>query len=144
MKNHAAPSPKKSSLLNVVIVVVMLSIVGLAIWSLPRGYSTDLLQIGKGKNIVVQVHDHSSVSSVHLMESLHQVRTEYTGLIEFVVADLNTAEGQAFAKTQNVNSTTLIFFAPNGTRIGIVQGAQEVGILRSTLSQVFNLPSPKN
>ena len=49
MKNHTAAAPKKSRLTtNLIIAVFMLSIIGLAAWNLPRGYSVDLTLIGKG------------------------------------------------------------------------------------------------
>ena len=140
MKNHTAAAPKKSRLTtNLIIAVFMLSIIGLAAWNLPRGYSVDLTLIGKGKNIVVQVHDHNLVDSTHLMGNLSAVRGEYNGTIEFVVADLNLAAGQAFAKAHKVDPATLLFFSPDGDYLGNVQGVQAPGDLRNILNKAFNL-----
>lgn len=142
MEKNTFATPKKSRVTtNVLIAVFMAGIIGLGIWNLPRGYSADLSQIGKGKNVVVLVHDHNLVNSTHLMESLSKVRSEYNGIIEFVVADLDLAEGQAFAKKHKVAPTTLLFFTPDGTDLGNVQGVQAPDALRNILNTAFKLPA---
>lgn len=142
MEKNTFATPKKSRVTtNVLIAVFMAGIIGLGIWNLPRGYSADLSQIGKGKNVVVLVHDHNLVNSTHLMESLSKVRSEYNGIIEFVVADLDLAEGQAFAKKHKVAPTTLLFFTPDGTDLGNVQGVQAPDALKNILNTAFKLPA---
>ncbi len=143
MEKNTAPSAKKSPVVKVLSVVFILGMLWLVIANLPRGYSRDLTQIGKGKNVVVQVHDHNLVGSIDLMESLNAVRPEYAASVEFVVADLLTPEGRAFATTQNVSAVTLVFFAPDGTPLGGVKGEQDLKELRSSLNQAFNLPVAK-
>lgn len=143
MQNNPATPPKKSFLKKMIITVFALGITGLVMWNLPRGFSVDLAQIGQGENIVVQVHDHDLVNSGGLMENINKVRPEYKGVIKFLVADLKAPEGQAFAKVYNVDAVTLVFFAPDGTKLGVVQGVPELDALRSTLNQVFNLSSLK-
>lgn len=142
MPNNTAAPRKKSHLTTVIMVAFSLAVLGLVFWNLPRGYSADLSQIGKGKNITVMVHDHYLVDSTRLMESLDKLRADYAGVVEFVVADMQVAEGQAFAKAHNVGATTLLFFSPDGTPLGSVQGMQEIDTLRNTLNQIFRLPSP--
>ena len=143
METKTVLPAKKSLLIKVIIALVILGVLWLAVSNLPRGYSRDLTQIGKGKNVVVQVHDHNLVGSIDLMETLNKVRPEYAATVEFVVADLLTQEGQAFATQHNVSSVTLIFFAPDGTRRGAIQGAQDPNSLRNSLNQAFNLPAAK-
>ncbi|MCK7509916.1 MAG: hypothetical protein MZV70_41715 [Desulfobacterales bacterium] len=58
------------SLDPVLFIAFLAGIVGLAVWSLPSGYSADVSQVGQGRNVVVQVHDHNLVSSTNLMNSL--------------------------------------------------------------------------
>lgn len=142
MPNNTAAPRKKSHLTTVIMVAFSLAVLGLVFWNLPRGYSADLSQIGKGKNITVMVHDHYLVDSTRLMENLDKLRADYAGVVEFVVADMQVAEGQAFAKAHNVGATTLLFFSPDGTPLGSVQGMQEIDTLRNTLNQIFRLPSP--
>jgi thioredoxin-like negative regulator of GroEL len=135
--------PRNKSHLNIVIMVVFgLVVLGLVFWNLPRGYSADLSQIGKGKNIMVMVHDHYLVDSTRLMENLDRLRADYAGVVEFVVADMQVAEGQAFAKAHDVGATTLVFFSPDGTVLGSVQGLRAIDTLRATLNQVFHLSTP--
>ena len=56
-----------------------------------------------------------------------------------MVADLKIAEGQTFATAHNVEAVTLLFFAPNGTLLGTIEGVQDLDTLRNTLNRVFNL-----
>ena len=140
MKENNSTAFKKSRLTtNAVIAIFMTVIIGLAIWHLPRGYSVDLSQIGKGKNVAVQVHDHNLVNSTYLMENLSKVRGEYEGVIEFVVADVNIAEGRAFAQMHKADPATLLFFAPDGKHLGSVQGVQTPDALKNILNRAFNL-----
>lgn len=143
MNNTPSITPKKSPFTKLFVVAFVLGLMALIVWKLPRGYSNDLTQIGNGKNIVVQVHDHDLVNSAGLMDNLNKIRNEYKGIIEFVVADLKIAEGQAFAQAHNVEAVTLLFFAPNGTLLGTVQGVPDLNTLRGTLNQAFNLPTTK-
>lgn len=139
MNNPTATPPRKSPFTKVIITAFVLGLAGLIVWNLPRGYSNDLTQIGSGTNIVVQVHDHDLVNSAGLMENLNKIRHEYKGVIEFVIADLKIAEGQAFATAHNVDAVTLVFFAPDGSQLGTAQGVQDLDTLRNTLNQAFNL-----
>ena len=141
MQNNAAAPRKKSHLTTVIMIAFSLAVLGMVFWNLPRGYSADLTQIGKGKNIVVMVHDHYLVDSTRLMENLDKLRADYTGAGDFVVADMQIAQGQAFAKEHNVSATTLLFFSPDGTSVGSTQGMQSVDTLRNTLNQIFRLPA---
>jgi len=143
MENNTVPSAKKSPIVKIIVALLMLGLVWLAVSNLPRGYSRDLTQIGKGKNVVVQVHDHNLVGSIDLMENLNKVRPEYAGSVEFMVADLLTPEGQAFATAHDVSSVTLVFFAPDGTPRGGVKGSQDLSTLRNSLNQAFNLSASK-
>lgn len=140
--NTAATRRKKSPLVKVLVIVSILVFLGIVVWNLPRGYSTELTQIGRGKNIVVLVHDHNLVNSTQQMENLNPLRANYAGTVEFMVADLQLATGQAFARTHNAEATTLLFFAPDGTALKKVQGVQESAALRDALNRVFQLPTP--
>ena len=143
MQDNTVSPRSRPHWIKLLFLVLLAGIVGLAIWNLPRGYSTDLSRIGQGGNVVVQVHDHGLVSSTALMESLNKVRHDYEGVIEFVVADLQIPAGRAFAQTHNAEAATLLLFAPDGTRLGVVQGAHEPVVLRRILDQVYRLSAPQ-
>lgn len=121
-------------------VAFLAGIVAVAIWSLPRGYSADLSRVGQGHNVVVHVHDHYLVSSTALMDSLNRLRRDYAGVVEFVVADMQVPAGRDFAERHRTEAATLLLFAPDGTRLGVVQGAHEPAELRAILNQVYRLP----
>ena len=142
MQNHTAIPRKKSYLTTVVMVVFSLAVLSMVYWNLPRGYSVDLSQIGKGKNITVMVHDHYLVDSTRLMENLDKVRDDYAGVVDFIVADMQVAEGKAFAKAHDAGPTSLLFYSPDGAYLGGVQGMQAVDTLRATLNQTFRLTLP--
>ncbi|MBI3775019.1 MAG: hypothetical protein HY273_05605 [Gammaproteobacteria bacterium] len=143
MENNNPSSVKKSLLIKLIVTALLLGLLWLAVSNLPRGYSRDLSLIGKGKNVVVQVHDHNLVGSIDLMESLNKVRPEYAANVEFVIADLLTPEGKSFAASHNASSVTLLFFAPDGSERGAVKGVQDPAALRNSLGQAFNLPAAK-
>ena len=84
MENNAVPPVKKSPVLKVIVVIFILGMLWLVVANLPRGYSRDLSQIGKGKNVVVQVHDHNLVGSIDLMDAMNTIRPEYAAAVEFV------------------------------------------------------------
>ena len=144
MENNSPAPAKKSPMMLLIVIALIMGVLWLGISNLPRGYSRDLSQIGKGKNIAVLVHDQNLMLSVELMETLNKVRPEFENSVEFVVADLTTPEAQAFATTRNVNSATLVFFAPDGTQRGTLSGMQNLEAIRNSLNQAFGLTAQGN
>ncbi|HEX2275927.1 MAG TPA: hypothetical protein VHN13_02240 [Candidatus Tectomicrobia bacterium] len=57
----------------------------------------------------------------------------------FVLADLNTPEGRAFASLHNVGNTTLVFLDASGKRIETLVGTQDEGALRGRIRMNFGL-----
>lgn len=138
MSNAASP-PKKSPIIAIIVTILVLGTLWLGVSNLPRGYSRDLSQIGKGKNVAVLVHDHNLMGSVEFMETLNKLRPEYATSVEFIVADLTSPEAQTFAATYNVSSVTLVFFAPDGTQRGTARGTSDLAALRNSLNEAFHL-----
>ena len=120
-------------------IVVIFVAVGIALLNLPRGYSTDLTVIGKGKPAAVQIFDPNSVSSLDLMQAFNSARGEYEGRIEFLLADLNSDSGKQFAQTHGVGSNTLVLFAADGTKLSTVSGPQDADTLKKLFKQAFRL-----
>jgi hypothetical protein len=67
------------------------------------------------------------------------LRPEFHQEIAFVLADLNTPEGQAFAKRYEVGNTTLVFLDASGKRLDTVTGIQEENGLRGRIRARFGL-----
>ena len=56
-----------------------------------------------------------------------------------MLADLNTAEGQAFATRHSVGNTTLVFLDANGRQLATFAGVQEEATLRQRIRTSFGL-----
>lgn len=67
------------------------------------------------------------------------LRSEFQGHVAFVLADLNSVEGQAFAARHEVGNTTLVFFDATGRRIATLVGVQEESTLRERIRASFGL-----
>jgi hypothetical protein len=59
--------------------------------------------------------------------------------VAFVLADLNTPEGRAFATRHDVGNTTLVFLDASGKRLETLQGIQEEDALRGKIRMSFGL-----
>jgi len=118
--------------------IVLLGVAALAVSLLPRGYSQDISLIGKGDNIVVLFHDPFLVNSQENMDTVNTVRDEYKGRVKFIVADKNVEQGKKFTKLYGVDSPVLVFFAPGGEKIHILDTRQDRESLRKNINQVFN------
>ena len=119
------------------IAAFVIGFIALAVALLPRGYSQDFSIIGKGGNVMVLVHDHNVVQSMDTMNAMNEVRDEYAGRVKFLVADKYVAEGAQFAQTYGVGSIGLVFFAPNGEVIRILDTTQDAESLRKNLNRAF-------
>lgn len=122
---------------TLVIAAWVVGFIALAVSLLPRGYSQDFSVIGKGGNVMVLVHDHNVVQSMDTMNAMNEVRDEYAGRVKFLVADKYVAEGAQFAQTYGVGSIGLVFFAPNGEVIRILDTTQDAESLRKNLNRAF-------
>ena len=115
------------------------AVLAFLITRLPQGFSDDLSKIGRGSNIAVLVHNKSTVRSQNLMSLLNQVRPDYAGKVEWLVADIETESGKAFVREQQVKDSILVFFGPDGTRRGVLEGAVDENGLRMALDDAFSL-----
>lgn len=65
------------------------------------------------------------------------LRPEFHGQVAFVLADLHTPEGQAFATEHGVSNTTLVFLDATGKRLEILHGNREEAELRQEIRAIF-------
>ena len=70
---------------------------------------------------------------------VNSLKDEFKGKIIFRVANLQTAEGQAFAQVNNVGSVTLVFFRGDGTKITTLTGERSAEFLRKAFNRAFRL-----
>lgn len=136
MKKSHAGSTLRSSLITIVVIVALL---GIAVIMLPKGYNDDLSKIGQGANVVVLIQNKGASQSMDLINLLNHVRDDYEDRVEFLIADTDTRDGKAFAQQQQLDSSMLVFFAPDGTRLNVVDSNIDEAGLRMALDNTFRL-----
>ncbi len=132
------PAPKRPLWPKLLTVVVLLGIVAIVVSLLPRGFSKDTSLIGKGSNIVVLFYDPFTVTTGDHMHAMDTVRGEYDGRVKFIVADKSIPQGMEFTRLYGVNSSALVFFAPNGEIINILYNSQNAESLRENINKAFH------
>lgn len=120
-----------------IIVGAVALLLGVFVWTLPRGYSIDLTLIGKGNNVAVLVHDQGMIGSEQLMRVVSNLRSQYEPQTTFIVADINTPSGKAFADAHGIQSGTLLLFGASGDKLATLYGPQDEAELRDSFDQLF-------
>lgn len=94
----------------------------------------DLSRIGNGKPTVVQVHDPQCPRCLALQrETRKALDTLDDGSLQYVVANIRTAEGRNFAAAQGVGHVTLLLFDGDGKRRNVLSGERR----SDTLASIF-------
>lgn len=130
------PSPRWRRTL---FILIGLAAVVALIWrQLPSGaYPTDLTRIGQGRPAVVLAHDANHTGGFAAMELMNVVRGDHAGQVEFLVAHLGLADGQAFASRHGARDGTVLLFDGRGQRVGAVDQPQTAGELRQAMASAF-------
>ncbi len=136
-KNNSEAVPSKSIWPKLITFTLIFVVIVFAVSLLPRGFSQDLSLVGQGANVVILVHDNNVIQSADTMVAMNEVRDEYDGRVEFVVADIMTPDGKAFADRHNLQPTALVFFAGNGDRLNTIYTEQVGESLRNTLNVTY-------
>jgi len=138
----AIPLARRSRWPRRLVILLLALAVGALIWSqLPSGsYSTDLTRIGKGLPAVVLTRDDNYVGGMAVMEMMNVVREQHGAQIDFLVAHLGYPDAQRFAVQQGAADGTVLLFAGDGRRVGVLHLPQTVEELRGAIVQAFGLP----
>ena len=107
-----------------IVAVLLLLIAATVMMNLPRGFSDDLSQIGKGRTAVVLVRDKDAVESMQLMNAVNGIRGQFAGRVVFLLTDYDTPEGRAFIAAHNAARITLVLFDPSGKEVKVLQAPQ--------------------
>lgn len=110
-----------------------------AVIELPENYSNDLSVIGTGKNVIVVIHDRKKFQSVDFLSQLNSLRDEYQGRITFCVADIKDKKGAEFAQEQQVTPPSLLLFAADGRRLGVIKASRSPEAVSAAIKQMFQL-----
>jgi len=137
MQDNQTGSALSSSLLTLVAITVLL---GIAVMMLPKGYDDDLSKVGQGVNTVVLIQNKGAQQSMDLLNLLNQVRDDYQGRVDFLIADVDTEEGLAFKNNQRLDSSELVLFGPDGTQLNVLNNSIDEAGLRKALDNAFRLP----
>lgn len=86
---------------------------------LPKsGYDSDVTQVGTGTPAVVLTFENYAPASMDTMALLDRVRRDHRDEVLFLVADLGTPRGRAFADRHRAFSGVLMTFDGDGTLRG--------------------------
>lgn len=108
------------------------------VWSVSsfRSYAAehDLSQVGQGNPTIVQIHDPQCPTCTALQKQTRAALRDFDDCgLTYLVADIKTPEGAAFARRYNVPHVTLLLFDGAGALQRTVQGVQQA----SQLAEVF-------
>lgn len=119
--------------------LAFLAITAVFLWqALPgKAYPTDLTRIGSGRPALVLAHDTNYVGSATVMELMNDIRADYEGRVDFLVAHLGLEDAQAFAERHGASDGTVLLFSSDGQRVGLMHHPQSTDELRRALSQAF-------
>jgi len=105
-----------------------------------RPIGTDLSVIGKGKPALVLAYENYSPGGGNALNSLRKIRSDYDARMDFVVADLGTPQGRAFADRYQLLDSQAVFFRQDGQPLrvtGIPNNEQQLREhLESKLAEV--------
>lgn len=137
MKTSQTGSALRSILITIAVVIAL---VGFLVTQLPKGYQDDLGSIGKGTGTVVLIHNKNSARSLELMGVVDQVRSDFEGHVDFLIAEVDTDNGRAFLQAQQVSNIGLLVFSADGQRLRFVDGPIDKDALRTALGSAFPKP----
>ena len=94
----------------------------------------DLTRIGQGLPAVVQIHDPQCASCATLQAQTRRVLKPYgDDEVTYLVANLTTEDGLAFATRHGVSHVTLVLFDPDGDVSQIVRGPLDTPALQQAI-----------
>lgn len=86
----------------------------------------DLTRIGNGRPAIVQIHDPGCALCRSLMKETRAALRELpAGAVQYLVANIDTAEGSALAATHGVPHVTLLLFDGDGKLQQTIRGTQD-------------------
>ena len=94
---------------------------------------SDLSVIGQGKPALVLAYENYSPIGGDALNRLRQVRSDYDSRLDFVVADLGTPDGRAFANRYQLVDGQAVFLKPDGKPLQVTSIAVDQQELRSHL-----------
>lgn len=121
------------------LILALIAVTAVFLWqALPgKAYPTDLTRIGGGRPALVLAHDTNYVGSATVMELMNDIRADYEGRVDFLVAHLGLEDAQTFAARHGASDGTVLLFSGDGQRVGLLRHPQSTDELRQALAQAF-------
>ena len=104
----------KKIAVTAVSLVALVAIGYFALVGVGKPISTDLSVIGQGKPALVLAYENYSPAGGEALNRLRQVKSDYDSRLDFVVADLGTPQGLAFANRYQLSDGQAIFLKQDG------------------------------
>lgn len=125
--------------------VVAAALGGGAYWTVGSVRATiaeqDLSRIGNGTPAVVQIHDPNCSMCLALQRETQDALAELEdGDLTYLVANIRTQEGRAFAARHNVEHVTLVLFDAEGRVRDILRGPNESRVLLKAFQRHLGRP----
>lgn len=139
-ENNTKTLPKPfSGWTKFLITLLIIGGVGGFIWTqLPSGaYPTDLSRIGSGQPTLVLAYDMNYAGGMEVMELMNEIRADYAGKVDFLVAHLGMADGRAFAEKHGASDGTVMLFSGDGTPGGKLYHPESIEVLRQALNDAL-------
>lgn len=95
--------------------------------------STDLSVIGQGKPALVLAYENFSPAGGDALNRLRKVRSDYGSRLDFVVADMGTPQGRAFANRYQLVDGQAVFLKQDGQPLRVTSIPADERELRSRL-----------
>ena len=96
------------------LLVTLLALGYLLTMGIGKPISTDLSIIGQGKPVLVLAYENFSPDGGEALNRLRQVSSDFDSRLDFVVADLGTAQGHAFASRYQLANGQAVFLKQDG------------------------------
>jgi len=121
------------------LILLAIVAVGALLWQQLPGaaYPTDLTRVGAGRATLVLTQDNRYIGGAEVMEMMNDIRADYDGRVDFLVASIGLPDGQAFAERHASHDGTVLLFAGDGRRVGVLHGPRNSDELRSALAKAF-------
>lgn len=97
--------------------------------------SSDLSVIGQGRPALVLAYENYSPTGGEALDRLRRVRGDYESRLDFVVADLGTPQGQAFANRYQLIEGQVVFLDKHGQPVQVITVPADEQELRSRLDE---------
>ena len=123
----------KKTALVAFILLSILSLGYVGIQFLPEPMSSDLALIGEDKPAVVLAYENYSPTGGEALTRLKRVRPDYDSRVNFIVADIGTPQGRAFANRYRLVDGQAVLLARDGQAVAVTGPSTSDQALRQKL-----------